>query len=114
MEARTRSIGDGAPEALGPILAQYLKDSGLLRPQTVRRLAEAWGVAAGTETAAHTRLVGFRKNVLEVEVDSAARLHELANFGKPGLLARLAAALPTCHVQDIRFRPGRGAEWTVK
>ncbi len=105
MDAWMERPQGGMPEALAPILTRYLEAAGLDRPQTMRRLSDAWCQAVGPETAAHTRLTGFRKNVLEVEVDSAARLHELASFHKRAILARLGETLRSAHVADIRFRP---------
>jgi len=106
MDAPTRSYRHGAPEPIGDVLARYLGQSGLLRPRAQRRLANAWCEAVGGDVAEHTRLVGFRRQVLEVVVDSAPRLHELANFHKAGILLRLRDALGSTYVRDIRFRPG--------
>ena len=106
MDARTDGRRGRAPEALGPILSNVLSQSGVTRPLAMRRLAAAWRAAVGDDVAGHTRIVAYRRNVLEVEVDSPARLHELANFQKPTILMRLAAALESGHVRDIRFRQG--------
>lgn len=106
MDAIDRGGPHGGPEMLGEILSGCLAEMGLLRPARLKQLAAAWREAAGDEAWTHTRIVGLRQNVLEVEVDSAGRLYELANFQKRAILARLSAAFRVAHIRDIRFRQG--------
>ena len=102
-EAATRTGADDSNIEFAPLIAL---NRGSQRPTSPANVHGAPDQAAGDDAAAHTRLVGFRKNILEVEVDSAARLHELANFRKGLILTRLAEILPACHVREVRFRPG--------
>ncbi len=106
MDARTEPRSGGAPESLGPLIAAFLEQSGLVRPKVQRQLLDAWCQTVGGDLAGHTRVVAFRRNVLEVEVDSAARLHELNNFRRPDLLAKLTALVANPYIRDIRFKPG--------
>lgn len=106
MDGATPSTRGGLPEPLGKILSRYMRQSGLLRRRAQRQMAGAWCQAVGEEVARHTRIVGFRRNVLEVAVDSAPRLQELANFEKAAILLRLREVLGPACVRDIRFRPG--------
>ena len=106
MEAGTHERRGGAPEPIRSILERFLARSGIGRPARWRRVAEAWCEAAGTDLADHTRLMAFRRGILEVAVDSAPLLQELAHFRKAELLARLREVLGTIYVRDIRFRPG--------
>ena len=105
MDAATSTRGGGI-EPIGPILARCMRSWGLLRPTRQRRLARAWCEAVGPETARHTRILSFRRGVLEVAVDSAARLQELVCFEKSAILDRLRQNLGSMYVRDIRFRPG--------
>ena len=106
MDATTGPPCDRSPQSLGPILSAFLRESGLVKPAARRRLTAAWCEAVGAPLAGHTRVVGLRRDILEVEVDSAARIQELAAFHKARILARLTELLEARYVRDIRFRPG--------
>ncbi len=51
------------------------------------------GSAAGPDYAGVTRVAGFRRKVLEVEVKGAVPLQELSQFHKRKVLAKLREAL---------------------
>ena len=51
-------------------------------------------------------VAGVRRGVLEVEVDSAVLLQELAHFHKRRLLRELRGRLPDTPLNDLRFRNG--------
>ena len=57
-------------------------------------------------TPTHTRVAGLRRGVLEVEVDNAVLLQELAHFHKRRLLEQLRGRLPGTTLTDLRFRAG--------
>jgi predicted nucleic acid-binding Zn ribbon protein len=69
-------------------------------------LEEAWTEAAGPATAEHTQVGSYRRGVLEVIVDSAVLLQELAHFQKKLLLEQLRRKLPNTSFTDLRFRAG--------
>ncbi len=109
MEHRKRSqrANDAAgPEALGEILSRLFAARGWGRRQGRLRLESAWQEVAGPETAAHTRVGTLRRGVLEVTVDQAVLLQELAHFHKRRLLEGLRARLPELTFTDLRFRAG--------
>ena len=91
------------PEELGPVLSRFLAKSGLTQVLAQQRLREDWMQAVGPLLAPHTRLAGYKQNVLRVEVDSAVYLHELAAFHKDTILQRLRAGTGS-PVQEIVFR----------
>jgi len=96
----------GPPEAVGDILAQYIRSSGLKDKLRSPKIYDCWPQVAGDEASAHTRVVGFTNAVLHVEVDSAPWLQMLATFRKPELLQGLRGLMNGVPVKDIRFRVG--------
>jgi predicted nucleic acid-binding Zn ribbon protein len=94
------------PEPLREILARLFAARGWGRRQAQLHLERAWAEAAGPEYAPHTRVAGLRRGVLEVEVDNAVVLQELAHYHKRRLLEQLRQRLPGTPVNDVRFRAG--------
>ena len=94
------------PEPIGEILSRLFTARGWGRRQGRLRLEEAWEAAAGPETAGHTRVAGVRRGVLEVLVDNAALMQELAGFKKRKLLEALRGRLPDAPPNDLRFKAG--------
>jgi hypothetical protein len=89
---------------LGEVLGDWLVDSGLLDGSARAELESAWRQAAGAGVAAQTRVVGFRKEHLWVEVISAPLRAELAGFRKSELLEALRRRYTRRHIADLRFR----------
>lgn len=94
------------PEPVGEILSRLFAARGWGRRQERLRLEEAWAAAAGAEVARHTRAGALRRGVLEVMVDNAVLLQELAHFQKRRLLENLRGRLPGMTLADLRFRAG--------
>jgi predicted nucleic acid-binding Zn ribbon protein len=94
------------PERIGEILSRLFTARGWGRRQGRLRLEEAWAGAAGGDLAAHTRVGGLRRRILEVEVDNAVLLQELAHYHKRRLLEELRRRLPELTLTDLRFRAG--------
>src|SRR5579871_218867 len=101
-----RDIPERGPERLGDILGRLFTARGWGRRQERLRLEQAWAEAAGPEYAAHTRANGLRRGVLEVVVDNAVLLQELAHYHKRRLLEQLRRRLPGTPLNDLRFRAG--------
>jgi len=99
--------GSSAP--IKELVAKVLKQCGLGSDPALRRIVAAWREAAGTEFFEHTKVVGWKKGTLTVEVDSSALLQELAVYGKRELLLALKRAEPS--VTEVKLRLGsRGAK----
>jgi len=94
------------PELLGEVLSRLFAARGWGRRQDRLRLEQAWEQAAGPQHAAHTRVNGLRRGVLEVVVANAVLLQELAHFHKRRLLEDLRRRLPGTTITDLRFRAG--------
>ncbi len=61
-------------------LDEFLRSTQLGPKLNVTRVFRAWQQAVGPKLAARALPVRFESGKLSVEVDSAAHLHELANF----------------------------------
>jgi predicted nucleic acid-binding Zn ribbon protein len=101
-----RNQPERGPERLGEILGRLFTARGWGRMQERLRLERAWADAAGSDIAAHTRAGGLRRGVLEVIVDNAVLLQELAHYHKRRLLGDLRRRLTGTPLTDIRFRAG--------
>jgi predicted nucleic acid-binding Zn ribbon protein len=94
------------PEKLGEILSRLFAARGWGRRHERARLEEAWSAAIGASGAGHTRVGLLRRGVLEIVVDNAVLLQELAHFQKRALLEQLRSRLPGVTINDLRFRAG--------
>ncbi len=101
-----RDVPERGPERLGEILSRLFAVRGWGRRQDRLHLEKAWAEAAGPEFATHTRPAALRRGVLEVIVDNAVLLQELAHFHKRRLLEQLRRQLPGTPLNDLRFRAG--------
>jgi predicted nucleic acid-binding Zn ribbon protein len=100
------SAMDKGPEPIGEILSRLFTARGWGRRQGRLRLEQAWAEAAGGQLAEHTRVGALRRGVLEVEVDNAVLLQELAHYHKRRLLEQLRGRLGEITLTDLRFRAG--------
>jgi predicted nucleic acid-binding Zn ribbon protein len=93
-------------ESLKEVLSRLFAARGWGRRQARLHLEKAWETAAGPHTAPHTRLSGIRRGVMEIEVDNAVLMQELALFQKRGLLVKLRDLLKGTTLNDLRFKAG--------
>jgi predicted nucleic acid-binding Zn ribbon protein len=107
-ERRKRTTEPTGPEPIGEVLSRLFVARGWGRKQDRLRLEQAWAEAAGPEIAAHARPGAIKRGVMEIEVDNAVLLQELAHYHKRPLLARLRERLPGTTITDLRFRAGAG------
>jgi predicted nucleic acid-binding Zn ribbon protein len=94
------------PEPLSEVLSRLFAARGWGRQQERLRLERAWAEAVGPEYAGVTRVSGFRRAVLEVEVKGAVPMQELSQFHKRKVLERLRKVLTGVTIADLRFRAG--------
>jgi predicted nucleic acid-binding Zn ribbon protein len=98
------------PELVGEILSRLFTARGWGRRQDRLRLEQAWAEAAGADLLPHTRVGGLRRGVLEVLVNHAVLLQELAHYHKRRLLGELRQRLVGVTVTDLRFKAGAWKE----
>src|SRR3989442_1782210 len=91
------------PEAISEILSRLFTARGWGRRQGRLQLEQVWEEVAGPAHAAHTCVGALRRGVLEVTVDSAVLLQELAHYHKRRLLEQLRQRLPGTTLTDLRF-----------
>ncbi|MHB1426025.1 MAG: DciA family protein [Gemmataceae bacterium] len=101
-----RDVPERGPERLGEILSRLFAARGWGRRQAQLHLEKAWAEVVGSDFAAHSRPAALRRGVLEVIVDNAVLLQELAHFHKRRLLEQLRRQLPGTPLTDLRFRAG--------
>ena len=106
-----RQDAEKGPESLKEILSRLFTVRGWGRRQARLHVEKAWETAAGPDVARHTRLVGVKRGVMEVEVDNAVLIQELAHFQKRKLLEKLRGLLAGTTLNDLRFRAGN---WNSK
>lgn len=94
-------------EALGDLLAGFLKASKTGRDLARDALEARWSETVGPEVAASSRVRGYRDGLLTIEVASSALLQELSTFYGASILAVLKAkGGPFGEVREIAFRLG--------
>jgi predicted nucleic acid-binding Zn ribbon protein len=94
------------PELLKEVLGRLFAARGWGRRQERLHIEQAWAEAVGRELEPHTRVLGLRRGILEVEVNNAVLLQELAHFHKRRLLQQLRGRLTPTPVNDLRLRAG--------
>lgn len=103
MEKKRRD-DSGGQENIADILGKLFTSRGWGRKNDRLRLETAWAEVAGTELLKDTRVLGMKRNVLEIAVRNAVLVAELTQFHKRGLLAKLRTAMPGVTLTDIKFR----------
>src|SRR4051794_21654212 len=101
-----RGKDESGVEPLGEILTRLFTARGWGRRSGQLHLEEVWTAVLGARDAPHTRVGPLRRGVLEVLVDNAALMQELAHFRKRQLLEQLRSRLPGTTLNDLRFRAG--------
>jgi len=101
-----RPAPEPGPERVGEVLSRLFAARGWGRRQARLHVERAWEESAGPKFAGHTRLVNLRRGVMEIEVNNAIMLQELAHFHKRRLLEQLRKRLPEMTIGDLRFRAG--------
>jgi len=90
---------------VGDILKDYLRERGWLTSSPYAALFSDWAAVAGSNLAAHTRLIDVRNGVMIVEADHPGWL-QVARMRKEALMSQARAAAPEAHIQDVRFLLG--------
>ena len=105
-DRRTTDQTSGGPELLAEVLSRLFAARGWGRHQERQQLERAWADAAGSEFSEVTRVIGFRRKVLEIEVKGSVILQELSQFHKRRILEKLRGLLSGTTIGDLRFMAG--------
>lgn len=99
---------DPGPEKFGELLARLFLARGWGEKTKRAALEEAWtkaaGEIAGPVAAKSTKPGALRKGVLEIHVRDTILVHEMTQFHKRPLLARLRELLPQEKIGELRIR----------
>jgi hypothetical protein len=97
---------DPEPERIKEILARLFTARGWGRRQARLHLERAWTAIVPATYEPHTRVLGLRRGILEVEVDSAVLVQELTHYHRRRLLQALLDKLPGQAIKELRFKVG--------
>lgn len=107
----SRPFGGGRdPRALGSVLDSIVQDMGWSEDLEQARIIEEWPVFVGEATAEHTRVIGIRDGVLEVQCDSTTWATELRRL-RAEMLTRLLGSYPDAEIRDMRFLAPGAPSW---
>ncbi len=84
------------------LLPSVLRDLGLQKRFSERRVVEQWSTVVGPALAKRTRALRCESGVLTVHVDHGAWMQELL-FIEKKLLAKMQTACPDVALKQIRF-----------
>jgi hypothetical protein len=82
----------------------FLAASGLSERLRHGAVVHAWGEVLGADLGRHARAVRFARGELQVEVDSAAHLHELSNFTGESFRELANARLGSEQIRRVHFQ----------
>lgn len=91
---------------LGTYIPQVLKRLGLVNPKARSKLEAAWIETVGDAAAAHSRVMGVRKNVIDVLVDSSVWKQELGVFRRLDIVEKLQTLDTGEFIRDIKVELG--------
>lgn len=89
------------------ILARLFTARGWGRRQARLHLERAWSEAVGSDYNLHTRVLGLKRGIFEVEADSGVLVQELMHYHKRRLLEALRLKLPGQIIKELRFKVGK-------
>ena len=95
------------PEPIKEILARLFTARGWGRRQARLHLERAWSAAVGADYEPHSRVLGLKRGVFEIEVDSAVLVQELTHYHRRRLLQELRDKLPGQTIKELRFKVGK-------
>jgi predicted nucleic acid-binding Zn ribbon protein len=87
---------------IGDVLPSVLRDLGLQKRFTERRLVERWADVVGPEISQRARATRYENGTLFVHVDHGAWMQEL-HFIEKELVRKLRAACPDVELARIRL-----------
>ncbi len=99
-------------QSIGKIIPTVLKQTGLSKKKgkTMARLEKDWVEIMGNRWSTKTYPLGIKQNILQIGVQAAVLLYELAHFHKTQILKRLKAKYPEKNFRDINFIVGTNKE----
>ena len=91
------------PRSLAESLSEIVALRGLAREGGDRQLSEIWNTVVGEDIAARTRVIGIKRAILQVGVDNAPLLSELAAFHHSEFLKAFQTQHPELKIRNIKY-----------
>ena len=92
------------PQPLSKAISEVIALRGLAHEGSFARVAAAWREVAGEAIAAGTRATAVNRGVLQVLVNSAPLLSELASYHKPAFVKVFKERHADLKIRDIKFK----------
>lgn len=90
-------------QSLKEILPEVFKK--LEKKRDFEKIERLWGLTVGNRADSHTKVAGFKKDILIVNVDNSIWIYELS-LRKDKILQLLKKSEDLKSIKDIRFRIG--------
>lgn len=90
------------PKGVGDVLTDLTRAAGWDAQLAREDVVLTWNEVAGSETARHTRPVGFVDGILTVQADSTAWARQLQNM-RAQILTEIVRRFPEAGVESVRF-----------
>lgn len=92
------------PQSLAKAISEVIALRGLAHEGSFARVAAAWREIAGEAIASGTRATAVNRGVLQVLVNSAPLLSELASFHKAVFVKAFKERYADLKIRDIKFK----------
>ena len=89
---------------ISKVISKILKEIGYSKRAARADICQIWNETAGEQASRHTRVAGFKRGMLTIEVDSASWLQELSNFYKGEILEKLRQNSKKLYIADLKFK----------
>lgn len=73
---------------------------------TINKIKNAWKSIVGDEIFQSTEIIGLKKRVLYINVESTALIHHLTSFERYAIITRINETVGKECIEDIRFKAG--------
>lgn len=93
------------PEDIKDILSKVIGTIEKKQPGKRDKIIKSWKQIVGEKAAGHSRPVGIRRKVLNIEIDSSTWFYAL-NLKKRSILKDIKKELKEYNIENIRFRMG--------
>ena len=92
------------PVRLSEAISEFIAKRGIAARRSTDQLTEVWQRVSGERSAANTRYLFLRDQVIHIGVFNSALLTELVSFHSESLLEKLKAECPNSEISRIRFQ----------
>jgi len=91
-----------APSQIGEVIKETLKRLGIKKSSISGLLPGEWRGLVGEKIANYSRILGFRKGVLLIEVGSSSLLYEIEVIRREEILTKIRERFPTKNIRGLK------------